>query len=252
ILTDNGYVFLRWSEDGLRVIIDDFQSASKEVLPLYFETAKFSSFIRQFHMYGFTRTTDARKNKKCPRYIEYVHKNFRRGHYDDLKLIVRRPLSRKQLREAMMYTYVDNSTMQPSPESSSSSRSPQLGFDDVATSTQSDCHASVGQQSTTLSSSSSSLSSTIAAYLLPQTTSDTATRPLPLAAVSRPHILLPPTFSLQQANAVATNASASQQMLALLQHESPDIRALFETPYAKEVIFALQKIEDNFDHLHLH
>ncbi|KAJ2391235.1 hypothetical protein GGI05_002999, partial [Coemansia sp. RSA 2603] len=76
-------------EDGSAVVIESALEVERQVLPNHFETAKFYSFTRQFHLYGFRRTTDGRKKKEPCGYCKFQHSQFRRGHPELLQDIAR-------------------------------------------------------------------------------------------------------------------------------------------------------------------
>ncbi|KAJ2711833.1 Heat shock transcription factor, partial [Coemansia spiralis] len=90
ILESGRYDCLRWSHDGKRVVITSRSAIVNLVLPGYFETLKFDSFTRQFHIYEFRRTTDNRKAKDPDGYCEFHHPNFKRGRPDLLDKIPRK------------------------------------------------------------------------------------------------------------------------------------------------------------------
>ncbi|CAK74119.1 unnamed protein product (macronuclear) [Paramecium tetraurelia] len=49
---------IRWDEDGVKIQILDRELLQELVLPKYFKHAKYSSFLRQLNMYGFTSSKD--------------------------------------------------------------------------------------------------------------------------------------------------------------------------------------------------
>ncbi|KAJ1726870.1 Flocculation suppression protein, partial [Coemansia biformis] len=88
------YECLKWSDDGTRVVITSRNAVIKDVLTNHFDTLKFDSFTRQFHIYEFIRTTDNRRTKHPEGYCEFYQPNFQRGRPDLLSLIPRKKASR--------------------------------------------------------------------------------------------------------------------------------------------------------------
>ena len=65
---------LSWQPHGRAFIVHDAERFVNEVLPVYFNQTKYSSFQRQCHMYNFTRITHAGPDKGA-----YFNVNFQRG-----------------------------------------------------------------------------------------------------------------------------------------------------------------------------
>lgn len=65
---------LSWQPHGRAFIVHDSDRFVNEVLPVYFNQTKYSSFQRQCHMYNFTRITHAGSDKGA-----YFNVNFQRG-----------------------------------------------------------------------------------------------------------------------------------------------------------------------------
>lgn len=80
---------IRWNNDGDGIIISDIPKFSKELMPKYFKTKKFNSFIRQLNFYGFKKVCSATKTTRC---CEFVHSIFKRGQEDLLVNIKRKNL----------------------------------------------------------------------------------------------------------------------------------------------------------------
>lgn len=80
---------IKWNKEGDGIIISDIPKFSKELMPKYFKTKKFNSFIRQLNFYGFKKVTSVAKTS---RYCEFVHGIFRRGQEDLLVNIKRKNL----------------------------------------------------------------------------------------------------------------------------------------------------------------
>lgn len=55
---------IKWSEDGKSLIIDSV--ALEPTLGYFFRSVKFSSFLRQLHLYGFRKMAKTRSFKKLP------------------------------------------------------------------------------------------------------------------------------------------------------------------------------------------
>lgn len=74
---------VRWSESGNSFIIESTEEFFK-LLPVYFKTRNFSSFVRQLNMYGF------RKIKNMKGFQEFKHPLFRQGAVEQLFKIQRK------------------------------------------------------------------------------------------------------------------------------------------------------------------
>ena len=44
---------IRWSQNGVYIIISNIDALSKKILPIYFNHQNYSSFVRQLNMYNF-------------------------------------------------------------------------------------------------------------------------------------------------------------------------------------------------------
>ena len=76
-----------WNAEGTTLVVSSPDSFSAEVLPKYFKSSNFSSFVRQLHFYGF-RKTDKDKNS-----WEFQHPSFQRGKAANLSHISRKTCS---------------------------------------------------------------------------------------------------------------------------------------------------------------
>lgn len=74
---------VHWSTDGLSFIIESSERFIK-ILPNYFKTKNYSSFVRQLNMYDFHKV----KNPKG--FQQFQHENFRQGRPDLLSKIKRK------------------------------------------------------------------------------------------------------------------------------------------------------------------
>lgn len=74
---------VRWSDSGNSFVIESTEEFFK-LLPVYFKTRNFSSFVRQLNMYGF------RKVKNAKGFQEFKHPLFRQGSADQLYKIQRK------------------------------------------------------------------------------------------------------------------------------------------------------------------
>jgi len=79
--------YCKWNKDGDTIIVLSPDKFSAEVLPKYFKSNNFSSFVRQLHFYGF-RKTDKDKNS-----WEFQHAKFLRGQPKLLSEITRKTCS---------------------------------------------------------------------------------------------------------------------------------------------------------------
>jgi len=67
---------LSWSHDGNSFVVKNPKLLVSEVLPNYFKEAKYSSFTRKLHRWGFIKILRGKE------LTAYFHKQFRRGNYD--------------------------------------------------------------------------------------------------------------------------------------------------------------------------
>ena len=74
---------VRWGSTEDTFLIEDPQKFIK-VLPVYFKTKNFASFVRQLNMYGFHKV----KNDRGVH--EFKHPQFKKGHYEELVHIKRK------------------------------------------------------------------------------------------------------------------------------------------------------------------
>lgn len=79
---------IQWDVTGTVVIIPNPELMASHVLPQYFKHDKFSSFVRQLHLYGFSKSTLSTGA------IEFRHDYFIRGRPDLMELISRKSSSR--------------------------------------------------------------------------------------------------------------------------------------------------------------
>lgn len=82
---------IKWNDDGDKIIISDKKKFSKEVLPKFFRTSNFSSFVRQLNFYRFTKCVEKDKDdsKKSGKWV-FMHENFLRDRPDMKNTIKRR------------------------------------------------------------------------------------------------------------------------------------------------------------------
>lgn len=85
---------MKWGPKEDSFIIEDTQKFTK-VLPVYFKTKNFASFVRQLNMYGFHKV----KNDRGVH--EFRHPSFKKGHYDDLAHIKRKNIANVKDGEGM-------------------------------------------------------------------------------------------------------------------------------------------------------
>jgi hypothetical protein len=79
---------IRWNDDGTKIEIVDKKKFSKEVLPKFFRTSNFSSFVRQLNFYRFTKCVEKDKADKAGKWV-FMHENFLRDH-PELKTRIKR------------------------------------------------------------------------------------------------------------------------------------------------------------------
>lgn len=61
LASDKNFKPINWSSDGMSLIIDEY--ALEPNLGYFFRSKKFSSFLRQLHLYGFRKVTRARNHR---------------------------------------------------------------------------------------------------------------------------------------------------------------------------------------------
>lgn len=74
---------IRWQNDGNSFVISSIEEFVK-ILPRYFKTRNYSSFVRQLNLYNF------HKIKNQEGLIEFGHEQFRRGAIENLQFITRK------------------------------------------------------------------------------------------------------------------------------------------------------------------
>jgi len=74
---------IRWQRDGNSFVIANIEEFVK-ILPRYFKTKNYSSFVRQLNLYNF------HKIKNQEGLIEFGHEQFRRGAIENLQFITRK------------------------------------------------------------------------------------------------------------------------------------------------------------------
>jgi hypothetical protein len=75
---------ITWLQDGTSFLIVDVRLFTERTLPVYFNSIKYKSFMRQLHMYGFQRfTAGRRESQEVPNATSnkgvYFHPAFIRG-----------------------------------------------------------------------------------------------------------------------------------------------------------------------------
>ncbi|KAK9760127.1 hypothetical protein K7432_016163 [Basidiobolus ranarum] len=84
--------YIRWNNTGESFVIPDGPLLAAVVLPNFYKSSTFTSFVRQLNIYGFRRITDARKAKNPPSQLAsaFAHPNFCQGRVNKLHLIKRK------------------------------------------------------------------------------------------------------------------------------------------------------------------
>jgi len=94
-----------WSRDGNSIVVSDKVRFSKDVLPKFYKTSNFSSFVRQLNFYRFNKimTEEGKGGNGGETEVEFCHQYFIRDRPDFLPLIKRKTYqdqeSAKQIRE---------------------------------------------------------------------------------------------------------------------------------------------------------
>lgn len=86
---------IKWNKSGDSIIIVDPNRFSRDLLPKYFKTKKFNSFVRQLNFYGFKKVPLSKTTKGC----EFSHKLFKRGSEDKVINIKRKIIHEMEFEE---------------------------------------------------------------------------------------------------------------------------------------------------------
>ncbi|KAJ1895181.1 hypothetical protein LPJ66_004743 [Kickxella alabastrina] len=213
ILTDYSYASLHWDESGTEVVMESSVEVAKNVLHNHFNTSKYHSFTRQFHLYGFRRTTDGRKDKKLRGYCKFRHPIFQRDHPELLQSIIR---------------------VQPSKTHPETSPSPPI---------KSNAAIESRRSSWSIQPSSSSPGSidglgVAAAKVLESNVPDALTKIPPKLAI--PSLIFIPTTNTF--DKLPDTPPFSKTSISTLKDE-------FSAPKAQDMLLALQALEDHLDQL---
>ncbi|KAJ2042390.1 Heat shock transcription factor [Coemansia sp. S16] len=241
ILTGSRFDCLRWSADGLSVVIDGAEEVGSQVLSQYFQTEKISSFIRQFHLYGFKRTTDGRKNKNKRGYSNWVNRYFQRGRPDLLELITRLPPPKSPLKDKSEDNEDDNEEGKSNYKSGAYMSRLRLPMTDPrAPSTYPGLNLNVNVQPNVLLPDNQGIvaSPVIVAYSQQPVLAAASSLSPALSAVIESPVspFAPPPLRPLQQSTFPVDREVNQ--------------SVFETPRAVETLYALQTIEDNVDGVH--
>jgi hypothetical protein len=93
LTTEKYQGILAWESNGLSFVIKDLREF-RRVLPLYFKTNNYASFIRQLNMYGFRKD---RGDKNCD---HFSHPKFLKGNLVLIQDIRRRSGENNKLKGA--------------------------------------------------------------------------------------------------------------------------------------------------------
>eukprot|EP00939_MAST-03C_sp_MAST-3C-sp1_P003036 g3036.t1 len=81
---------VRWADDGHSFMVMDKARLAKEVLPKYYKTSNFSSFVRQLNFYRFNKVVVEKGTDNPTNKWEFYHKSFVRDRPDLLRHIKRK------------------------------------------------------------------------------------------------------------------------------------------------------------------
>jgi len=93
ILSDpSNHHLIHWSGNGNRFAVTNPDEFARLILPRYFKTSTFSSFVRQLHIYGFQKYAPGERRSV----VEFHNPNFVRGREDLMVKINRRGYRSKE------------------------------------------------------------------------------------------------------------------------------------------------------------
>ena len=84
---------IRWSQNGVYIIISNIDALSKKILPIYFNHQNYSSFVRQLNMYNFHKIRTEQDVQEQYFINEYLNK-FKT--FDEIKNFKRKEKSRQK------------------------------------------------------------------------------------------------------------------------------------------------------------
>ena len=84
---------IRWSQNGVYIIISNIDALSKKILPIYFNHQNYSSFVRQLNMYNFHKIR-TEQNDQEQYFINESLNKFKT--FDEIKNFKRKEKSRQK------------------------------------------------------------------------------------------------------------------------------------------------------------
>nr|WEL12805.1 heat shock factor 1 [Halisarca dujardinii] len=94
---------ISWTKDGRSFVVHNDHEFAHQVLPRYFKTTNFNSFVRQLNLYGFRKVSKIDRGSIMTagsvEPLEFFHTNFRRGHSELIHLIQRKTTNVKATEE---------------------------------------------------------------------------------------------------------------------------------------------------------
>lgn len=126
MLTPENEELIRWNNTGDSIVICDVNRFSRELLPKYFKTKKFNSFVRQLNFYGFKKVPISKTTRGC----EFSHKLFKRG-YEDRVMNMKRKIIHEMDYDQLNETICDLPPEEPQETKESQDTQEQLDEKDM-------------------------------------------------------------------------------------------------------------------------
>eukprot|EP00051_Salpingoeca_urceolata_P004379 m.64588 g.64588 ORF g.64588 m.64588 type:complete len:320 (-) comp13603_c0_seq1:462-1421(-) len=100
-MTHAAEAYVVWDSTNTKFRVPDVQLFARDVLPRFWKTNSYASFVRQLNLYGFRRTTDNNGQGVMGKVAKewFHHQHFSRFNRDDLSKIFRKPAVKRNKRK---------------------------------------------------------------------------------------------------------------------------------------------------------